>query len=263
MRGLHGKVFIIAGGASGLGAATAHRLAEGGAKVIVGDLNEQGAKTTVDAIAAAGGAARSFTFDITDEGRIDEMVAYTIAEFGGVDGLYNSVADLRASIFAADTDLVNIDLNVWRRTFEVNLTGFLLTMRHTIPAMIERGGGSIVNCSSVAAFQGEPIRPAYAASKAGIVALTRHVAAAYGKQGIRCNAVAPGPVPTEGTLGLATKLFGDTDQWFDYVRKNIATHSHRMGKADDIAATVAFLLSEDGSWINGQCFSVDGGQLFR
>jgi NAD(P)-dependent dehydrogenase (short-subunit alcohol dehydrogenase family) len=128
--------------------------------------------------------------------------------------------------------------------------------------MLKQGGGAIVNTSSAAAFSAEPIRPAYGASKAGVVALTRHVATAYGRQGIRCNAVAPGAIATEGALANTKQMGSDPYEVFKYVKENLA-HSHRDGSPNDIAAVVALMLSDEGSWINGQCFSVDGGWLFR
>ena len=124
-----------------------------------------------------------------------ELIAAAVGEFGGLDGLFNVGADMRA--LRGDTDVVDIDLAVWDRLLTVNLRGYLLTMRHAIPHLLERGGGAIVNTSSAAAFQGEPARPAYAAAKAGIGALTRHVATRWGREGIRCNAVAPGFTATE------------------------------------------------------------------
>jgi NAD(P)-dependent dehydrogenase (short-subunit alcohol dehydrogenase family) len=260
MSGLENKVVIVAGAALGIGAATARKLAKDGAKVVVADLNERDAKLTADSIVAAGGTAKSFAFDITDEASIKHMIAFAVDHFGGLDGLHNNVADVPLCEF--DTDLLTVDLAVWNRTLEVNLTGFLRTMRQAIPQMLKRGGGSIVNTSSAAAFAGEPTRPAYGTSKAGVVALTRHVAAAYGKQGIRCNSVAPGAIATENASAVARKVLGDPSVWFDHVRENIM-HSHRDGTPEDIGAMVAFLLSDDAAWINGQCISVDGGWLFR
>jgi NAD(P)-dependent dehydrogenase (short-subunit alcohol dehydrogenase family) len=260
VEGLQDKVIIIAGGALGIGAATARKLAKSGAKVIVGDLNEVDAQATAESIRATGGVATAFRFDITDEDSIKRMIAYAIGEYGRLDGLHNNVADLPLCL--KDTTLLEIDLAVWERMFKVNLTGCLLTMRHAVPQMLKQGGGAIVNTSSAAAFSAEPMRPAYGASKAAIVALTRHVATAYGRQGIRCNSVAPGIIATEGALANTKEMGPDPMEPFRYVRENLA-HSHRDGSPDDIAAVVALMLSDDGAWINGQCFSVDGGWLFR
>jgi NAD(P)-dependent dehydrogenase (short-subunit alcohol dehydrogenase family) len=262
MDGLTGKVIIVAGGAAGIGAATARRLARAGALVIVADINAHLAALTAESIEASGGVARSYGFDITDADSIDRLVTYAATEFGGLDGLHNNVADLRVETFGADTNILDIDLDVWRRTFEINLTGFLLTMRRAIPELLKRGGGSIVNTSSGAAFLGEPIRPAYSASKAGVNALTRHVAAAYGRAGIRCNSIAPGSIATEQAKILLTELVGNSEDRFKEVREKYL-RSHRDGKAEDVASMVALLMSEEGSWINGQCINVDGGRVFR
>jgi NAD(P)-dependent dehydrogenase (short-subunit alcohol dehydrogenase family) len=260
MDGLQDKVIIVAGGALGIGAATARKLAKGGARVVVADLNEKDAVATAEAIRSTGGVATALRFDITDEESIKRMIAHAVDRYGRLDGLHNNVADLKAAVH--DTNLLDIDFAVWERTFRVNLTGFFLTMRHAVPQMLKQGGGAIVNTSSAAAFAAEPIRPAYGAAKAGVVALTRHVASAYGRQGIRCNAVAPGAVATEGALAAAKEMGGDPAQWFKHIRENVA-HSHRDGTPQDIAAVVALMLSDDGAWINGQCFSIDGGWLFR
>jgi NAD(P)-dependent dehydrogenase (short-subunit alcohol dehydrogenase family) len=260
VEGLRNKVVVVAGGALGIGAATARKLAQSGAKVVIADLNDKDATLTAESIRSTGGIATSIRFDITDEDSIKRMIAYAVDQYGRLDGLHNNVADL--PLCARDTDLLTVDLAVWERMFRVNLTGFFLTMRNAVPQMLKQGGGSIVNTSSAAAFAAEPIRPAYGASKAGVVALTRHVATAYGRRGIRCNAVAPGAIATEGALATAKAMGGNADDWFKHVRENIA-HSHRDGTPQDIAAVVALMLSDEGAWINGQCFSIDGGWLFR
>jgi NAD(P)-dependent dehydrogenase (short-subunit alcohol dehydrogenase family) len=260
VEGLQDKVVIVAGAALGIGAATARMLANSGAKVIVADLSEKGAVATAESIRATGGSAVPFCFDITDEVTIARMIAYVIKEYGRLDGLHNNVADV--ALTAKDTNLLDIDLAVWDRTLRVNLTGHFLTMRHAVPQMLKQGGGAIVNTSSAAAFSAEPTIPAYASSKAGLLALTRHVASKYGRQGVRCNAVAPGAIATEGVVAVSKNMGGDMEQWYRHLRENVA-HSHRDGKPEDIAAIVALMLSDEGSWINGQCFSVDGGWLFR
>jgi NAD(P)-dependent dehydrogenase (short-subunit alcohol dehydrogenase family) len=260
MEGLQNKVIVVAGAALGIGAATARKLAKSGAKVILADLNDKDAAATAESIRSSGGAATHFRFDITDEESIKRLIAYAVDTHGRLDGLHNNVASIPLAV--RDTNLLDVDLAVWEQTFRINLTGCFLTMRHAVPQMLKQGGGAIVNTSSAAAFSAEPVRPAYGASKAGIVALTRHVATAYGRRGIRCNAVAPGAIATEAALAAAKQMDGDPEQWFKHVRDNIA-HSHRDGKPEDIAAVVALMFSDEGAWINGQCFSVDGGWLFR
>ncbi|MFJ2443645.1 SDR family NAD(P)-dependent oxidoreductase, partial [Streptomyces sp. NPDC087658] len=149
-------------------------------------------------------------------------------------------------------DLLEMDPEVWRRTHEVNLLGYAVACRAVLPHLLGQGGGAIVNTSSAAAWIGEPERPAYAASKAGINALTRHVSSRWGKEGVRCNAVAPGLV------------LGDKQQDGQAPAAYLlATRSHRPGEPADLAGTVAFLLSDDAEWVNGQIWSICGGMSLR
>jgi NAD(P)-dependent dehydrogenase (short-subunit alcohol dehydrogenase family) len=255
MRGLHGKVVVIAGGATGIGAASAHRLAAEGARVVVGDVNREGAEDTAQSIRDAGGEARSFAFDIADEASSGDLIRFAATELGGIDGLFNVAADLRAETLGRDTNLLDVPIEVWQRTLAVNLTGYLYTMRHALPALLERGGGAIVNTISGLVLNGDPQRPAYGASKGGVVTLTLHVASRWGKEGVRCNAVAPGMVLTDNSLRNISPE--EREEVMGRVR------SPRLGKPDDLAAMVTLLMSEDGEWINGQVIAVNGGTGLR
>jgi NAD(P)-dependent dehydrogenase (short-subunit alcohol dehydrogenase family) len=255
MRGLHGKRIIIAGGATGIGAAAAERLAEEGAALVVGDINLGGAQKTAERITTAGGKALAVEFDLADGDSIQNLVDEAMSELGGIDGLYNVGADLSPTNLGRDQDLLEMDPEVWRRTFEVNLLGYALTCRATIPVLLDHGGGVIVNTSSGAAFGGEPTRPAYAASKAGINALTRHIASRWGKEGIRCNGVMPGLVMTE-------TVRGQMDTQLQTLALQTA-RSPRLGEPGDLAAVVAFLFSNDAEWISGQVWSICGGMSLR
>ncbi|HEY1971087.1 MAG TPA: SDR family oxidoreductase [Pseudonocardia sp.] len=262
MRGLKDKVIVVAGGASGIGAATARRLGAEGAKVVIGDLNLEGAEKTAAEIEADGGTARPCRYDASVEESVRDLIAVAVTEFGGLDGLHNNAADLSPDIITKDADAVTTPLEVWHRTLTVNLTGYLLGIRYAIPRLLERGGGAIVNTSSGAAFCGEPVRVSYGVSKAGIGALTRHVASAFGKQGIRCNAVAPGYVPLESMKQLTEQTFGvDADVIMNEVLTTV--RAPRLGTPEDVAGMVAFLLSDDGQWVTGQVYGVDGGWLLR
>ena len=193
LTGLTGKVAVVAGGATGIGAATAARLADEGCLVVVGDVAVDAARRAADDIVATGGTATAVEFDLAEPDSVAALLDTAATTYGGIDAVFAVGADMAA--IRADTDIVNIDLDVWDRVMAVNLRGYVATMKHAIPRMLARGGGAIVNMSSAAAFQGEPTRPAYATAKAGIGALTRHVASRWGKEGIRCNAVAPGSPP--------------------------------------------------------------------
>jgi NAD(P)-dependent dehydrogenase (short-subunit alcohol dehydrogenase family) len=263
MRGLKDKVIVVAGGASGIGAATATRLAAEGAQVVVGDVNIEGAEKTAAAIEAAGGRALPYQYDASVEETIRGLIDFAVSTFGGLDGLHNNAAELSPEIITKDADVVTTELDVWNRTLTVNLTGYLLGIRYAIPELLKRGGGAIVNTSSGAAFCGEDIRVSYGVSKAGIGALTRHVASAYGKHGIRCNAVAPGYVPMESMKKLTADTFGINPETVMNELLNTAVRLPRLGTPEDIAAMITFLLSDDGEWITGQVYGVDGGWILR
>ena len=255
MRGLAGKVIIVTGGSGGIGTATCLRMASEGASVVVGDVDEAGAREVAEHVTSGGGSAVGIHVDISDDGSVRNLVERTVSHFGGIDGLHANAADLSTATLAADTDIVSMEMAAFDHILSVNLRGHVLCTRHVIPALLERGGGALVYTSSDAAFVGEPERPAYAISKSGVCALARHVASKWGKERIRANAVSPGVVVTP-TIASATAEAG-------LARYLARTRSWRMGEPDDIAATVAHLMSDDGEWINGQVISVNGGMLLR
>jgi NAD(P)-dependent dehydrogenase (short-subunit alcohol dehydrogenase family) len=254
LRGLADKVVVVVGGGSGIGAATSARLGEEGCRVVVGDVAEDAAQRTAARIAAAGGTATHVAFDLSDTASVADLIQSATTTYDGVDLLFNVGADM--STLRADTDVVDIDFGVWDRVMAVSLRGYVAAMKYAIPAMLRSGGGAIVNMSSAAAFQGEPARPAYATAKAGIGALTRHVASRWGKDGIRCNAVAPG--------FTATDAIRSVPQWPELEAAALKRiRGTRVGDPEDVAALVAFLLSSEGSWINGQVVNIDGGTILR
>jgi NAD(P)-dependent dehydrogenase (short-subunit alcohol dehydrogenase family) len=255
MHGLRDKRVVVCGGANGIGAASAKRLAEEGARVLIGDIDLAAATATAQRITATGGAAAAAWFDLADEESVRALFAHAVAEFDGIDGVFNVGADLSEATIGRDADLLEFDPAVWRRTFEVNLLGYAHTCRAALPLLLSQGGGVIVNTSSNAAFAGEATRPAYAASKAGVNALTRHIASRWGKHGIRCNAVSPGLVLSETAMGTMS------DEFKAAVLK--MTRSPRLGIPSDLASAVAFLLSDDSAWVNGQVWTVDGGGALR
>ncbi|WPB89341.1 SDR family NAD(P)-dependent oxidoreductase [Streptomyces malaysiensis] len=252
MRGIKDKVIIVAGGGSGIGAATARRLAEEGAKVVVGDINADGASAVTDAIRAAGGRATAQVFDITEDESCADLVATAVKAYGQVNGLFNVAADTSQNTLGRDTTVVDVPLEVWRRSLEVNLTGYFLTARHTIPALLAAGGGAIVNTISGLVLYGDRNRVAYGASKSGILALSKHIALGWGKENVRCNVVAPGLTLTENSQEL------NSPQYRDEVLPRLC--SPRFGRPEDLASAVTFLLSDEAEWINGHVLPVNGGR---
>jgi len=247
-----GKVAIITGGGGNIGAATARLFAAEGAAVTVADLGEDAAATVVAGIVAGGGTARAQRTDVSDPGAVEAMVHDTVAAYGGLDVLHNNAAAISLSL--EDQDVVTMDLETWRTSLDVNLTGPMLGCRYAIPAMLERGAGSIINTASAAAFYGSKTLAAYGTSKAGLVALTRYVATAYGDRGIRCNAVAPGVVVDAAAQEALGGPMGDTLRRY--------TKSHlvgRLGYPGEIAAAVAYLASDDAAFVTGETLRIDGG----
>lgn len=247
-----GKVAIVTGAGSGIGAATARRLAAEGAAVTVADLHDARAAAVAGAIHAAGGTARAQVVDVSDPAAVRAMVDDTVAAFGGLDVLHNNAAAIDQN--ALDQDVVTGDLATWERVLAVNLTGPMLGCRFAIPAMIERGGGAIVNTASAAAFYGSRTLAAYGTSKAGVVALTRYVATAYADRGVRCNAVAPGVV-VDRTVQEADAA-SSTPRLGAYVAGHLTS---RLGYPEEIASAVAYLASDDAAFVTGECLRIDGG----
>jgi len=250
-------VAIVVGGATGIGAATCRRLAAEGASVVVADVNMESATLTAGAIEDGGGRARAIEVDIAEESSVADLVERATSTYGGVDLLDNNAADTSSRAMVGDLDAVTIDMALWDRILAVNLRGFVLTCRYAIPAMLERGGGAIVNIASGSGLTGEPDHVAYGCSKAGVIQLARHVAVRWGKEGIRCNAIAPGLIVTEKVAALG----GTFESFSNLILARVLTP--RLGRPDDIAAMVAFLLSDDSGYISGQVFSVDGGHFVR
>jgi NAD(P)-dependent dehydrogenase (short-subunit alcohol dehydrogenase family) len=256
MKGLNGKRIVIAGGGNGIGAATSERLGAEGAAVVIGDINLDAAQATAKRIADTGGTALAVEFDLADEQSARALVDTAVDQLGGVDGLYNVGADVSADVLGRDGDLLDMDPAVWRRTLEVNLIGYAYTARAVLPLLLEQGGGAVINTSSAAAHVGDHARAAYQTSKAGINALTRHIANRWGKQGIRANCVSPGVVLTESAEKMAL-----SPEALEFARQTMP--STRFGRPEDLAGVVTFLLSDDAEWINGQIWSINGGALLR
>jgi NAD(P)-dependent dehydrogenase (short-subunit alcohol dehydrogenase family) len=246
-----GKVAVVTGAGSGIGAVTAKLLAAEGASVCLADLFEERAAAVAAEIGAAGGQAIAVRADVSDEADVAAMVGATVEAFGGLDVLHNNAALTDPALFAPDGGIVDMPVETWDLTMAVNLRGPMLGCKHAIPHMIERGGGSIVNMSSTSSRLGDFVRSAYGASKAGVNVLTNYVAAQHGLDGIRCNTIAPGPIVTPA---MEHNIPPDVRA---VIGRNVLTP--RLGVPEDIAYLVLYLASDESSYVTGQYFGVNGG----
>jgi len=246
-----GKVAIVTGGAGGIGSPTACLLADQGAQVVIADLNFEGAKQVAGKISGNGGTALPIDVDLTQEDEIEAMVRTTLGAFGRIDVLYNNAADLSSESFARDRDVESMDVEVWDRSFRVNVRGTMLCCKYTLPHMPRNAGASIINTASNLGLQGGLIQAAYSASKAALIQLTRSIATSHGKLGIRCNAISPGLVMTDN---VAKTVPGSLREMVE-----AETLTPYLGTPRDIACVVAFLASDEARYINGQNLVVDGG----
>jgi NAD(P)-dependent dehydrogenase (short-subunit alcohol dehydrogenase family) len=244
---LEGKVAVVTGGAGNIGSACCRRLAAEGAAVVLFDRPAAPSKTVVDDIVAAGGTAIAVEGDVSEESDVMRVIAAAVSQFGRLDAIANVAATVRDSDRVLDT----MDVEFWDHIQAVNVRGPMLMCKHGIPAMLQGGGGSIINFTSSAAIFGDLTRIAYSTSKAALMGLTRSVATAYGKEGIRCNSIAPHSVWPEATRA---RLGAD---WVDIAERTLRTP--RSGVPDDIAHMVVYLASDKSAYITGQNIFVDGG----
>lgn len=243
---LAGKVALVTGGASGIGRATALRMAEEGARVIVADRDGEGAARTAAAITQAGGEARGVAADVTDEAQVAAMVQAALDAFGALDCAFNN-----AGVAPAEAQpLAEIAAAEWARVIAVNLTGVLLCLQHEIRAMAASGGGAIVNTASIAGRIGLPKAGAYVASKHGVIGLTRVAALDHAADGIRVNAICPGYVETPlASRGIERR------------RETILARvpQRRIGTVEEIAEAVVWLCSDRAGFVTGEALTADGG----
>lgn len=245
------KSAMVTGGGSGIGRASAHRLAQEGAAVIVADINDEAAATVVGEIVAAGGKAQAVHVDITQEDSIRDAIGETVSRFGRIDVLHNNAAYTPLAVLEADTDILSIPTEIWDRVMEGTLRGTMLCCRYGVIEMLKTGGGSIINTSSMYGVGAFNRQPAYGVSKAAINMLTEYVATAWGKQGIRCNAVAPAMVNTPLLNSFIPA---------ELIQLNVdAALTPTLPEPEDIAAIVAFLASDDAAFLTGQVIRADGG----
>ena len=253
-RRLEGKVAIVTGGGNGMGRVGALRFAAEGARVVVADFDEAAASSVAAEIRAAGHDAVSSGVDVVDSDQVRAMVAVAVDTFGHLDVIYNNAG----VSLGDDDDALTTSEETWQRTFDVNVKGVFLCCKHAIPAMLDAGdggtgGGSIVNVASFVAHMGAATpQLAYTSSKGAVLAMTREIAAVHARQGIRANALCPGPVLTP----LLAKYLSDEEK---RQRRLVHIPMGRFGEAEEIVNGALFLASDESSFMTGQSLLIDGG----
>lgn len=242
-----GAVALVTGGASGIGAAAVEQFARQGARVMIADVQQAAAEALAARLTGEGAAVRAVPCDVRDEAAVTGAIAATQTHFGRLDIALNAAGiggkELRTAEYA-EAD--------WARVIDVNLTGVWRCLRHEIPAMLAGGGGAIVNVASVAGLIGFPRHPAYAASKHGVVGLTRTAALEYGRKGVRINALCPGFTHTPMVQGML-------DAGMPEAELAARVPVGRLAQASEIAATALWLCSPASSYLHGHALAADGG----
>ncbi|KFU81978.1 NAD(P)-dependent dehydrogenase, short-chain alcohol dehydrogenase family [Amycolatopsis lurida] len=248
MSGIAGRSVIVTGGASGIGEAAVRLFAENGAKVTIADRTEDAGEALAKELKGQGREVQFVATDVTDEDQVKAMVDAAVSAYGRLDGAFNNAGVPNTGKLLTDIDRADFD-----RIFAINVTGPFLCMKHEIPAMLETGGGSIVNTASVGAFIYIPKAAEYTASKHALMGLTKAAAAEYGERGIRVNAIGPSTSMTPMYLEYI-KLNPD------YVKTVEATHALRRGSEPvEQAQAAMWLLSDAASYVTGVTLAVDGG----
>lgn len=247
MARVEGKVAIVTGAGAGIGRACCHRLAEEGARLVVTDIEEQRGNETVARISESGGEALFLEQDVTDESRWQEVVGVAGETYGGVDVLVNN-----AGLYLIKA-LTETTVEEWNNLMAVNVTGVFLGMKHAAPAMVERGGGSIINMSSVAGLMGVAGHALYGASKGAVRIMTKDVAMEYASSQVRVNSVHPGYINT----GMAE--YGASAAGTDLEGLGRLYPLGRIGDPQDVADMVVYLASDESKYVTGAEFVVDGG----
>ncbi len=246
---LEGKVALITGGASGMGMVASKLFASEGARVVLTDVNDEAAEATARSISDDGGEAIHVHADVSKEGDAEAMVAKAVDTFGRLDVLYNNAGVM----LPEDGSVHTTDEAIWDLTLGVNVKGVAFGCKYGIPAMLEHGGGSIINVASFVAWVGAATsQTAYTSSKGAVLAMTREIAVEYARRGIRCNALCPGPIETP----LLMQLLSDEEK---RQRRLVHIPMGRLGRAEELAKAALFLASDDASFMTGASLIVDGG----
>ena len=248
MRGLTDSVAIVSGASSGIGRKTAQRLADEGARVVAADVDVEGGEETVAQIEADDGEAVFVEADVTDPDDVATMVETAVDTYGGLDAAFNN-----AGIEGKNAPTSEQPDENWAQVIDINLEGVFLAMREQIPVMLEDGGGAIVNTASVAGLFGFPNLSPYVASKHGVIGLTKTAAVEFSAEGVRVNAVCPGVIETP----MVERTQEEDPETMEATIA--ATPIGRLGQPEEIASAVAWLCSEDASFVTGESLVVDGG----
>jgi NAD(P)-dependent dehydrogenase (short-subunit alcohol dehydrogenase family) len=246
---LANKTALITGAGSGMGRLAAQMFAGEGAEIVAVDITEGPLKETVSSVEAEGGSIIGVPADITVSESVRDAVEAGVRAFGKLNVLYNN-----AGIFPDDdTSVVETDESVFRRVIDVNLKGVYLCCKHGIPELIKAGGGSIINIASFVALMGCTVpQDAYTASKGGVLSLTRSLAVQYGRQGVRANAICPGPILTP----MLESLFPSEEERLKRLNR---IPLGRFGRAEDVVYAGTYLASDESSWTTGTTLVIDGG----
>lgn len=245
---LDGKVAIITGTASGIGRATALLFAQEGARIVAADWNEEGNAQTVQDIHNIGATATAIRTNVAQSENIRAMINLALDEFGHIDILMNN-----AGVGSPPTPIHATDEDDWNRVIDTSLKGVFLGMKYCLPQMMEQGRGNIINMASVAGMVGSPGLAAYAAAKAGVIALTKLAAAEYSRYGVRCNALAPGWTQTP----LVDGFISGRDDTRARMLKGVPMR--RFGEVDEVANAALFLASDEAQFVQGHTLVIDGG----
>ncbi|MBB6452573.1 NAD(P)-dependent dehydrogenase (short-subunit alcohol dehydrogenase family) [Salirhabdus euzebyi] len=253
------KVVLITGGGSGLGRAAALQVAKEGAKLVLVDLNKDGLEESKQEVLAVApeAAVELVEANVAEEKEVEKFVQFTVEKFGKIDGFFNN-----AGVEGKQNETENYGIDEFNRVVNINLNGVFYGMKYVLKVMKEQGSGSIVNTASVGGIRGVGNQSGYAASKHGVVGLTRNSGVEYGQYGVSIKAIAPGAIMTPMVEGSLRQIGGEN--WEEVGKEFVSVNPmKRFGKPEEIGYLVAFLLSDQADFINAAVVPIDGGQSYK